>query len=238
MIDPNSDERQSKRRRSRRKSEETDNDNPNASDETTSPSKSTRHASARLVKQSSISTIPNDTGKQVSPETNRPERKPQYESVEDQEVAEQVATHEATHEATKIALPFADTPVIRRNKEMRRDNNESRRSSLSMRGRRASSLIDSGISNALPHDQVETKDFYKHIESTLLEPRRMRQLLMWCGSRALGEKPSFATEDSATKLAARQIQQELLKDFASKVELSDWFSRVGKSLESTSQLTV
>ena len=29
----------------------------------------------------------------------------------------------------------------------------------------------------------------------------MRQLLTWCGTRALGEKPSFAAEDSHAKLA-------------------------------------
>ena len=52
-------------------------------------------------------------------------------------------------EGTKIALPFADTPVIRRNKAMRegRGSKGERRSSLGMRGRRASSLIDSGTSN-------------------------------------------------------------------------------------------
>lgn len=49
-----------------------------------------------------------------------------------------------------ISLPLADTPVIQRNREMRgkksvKGNN--RRSSLGMRGRRASSLIDSGASN-------------------------------------------------------------------------------------------
>ena len=51
--------------------------------------------------------------------------------------------------ATKIALPFADTPVIRRNKAMREGKVGSgeRRSSLGMRGRRASSLIESGTSN-------------------------------------------------------------------------------------------
>jgi kinetochore protein Mis13/DSN1 len=50
---------------------------------------------------------------------------------------------------SKIALPLADTPVIRRNKEMRegRAGKKQRRSSLGMRGRRASSLIDSGASN-------------------------------------------------------------------------------------------
>lgn len=49
-----------------------------------------------------------------------------------------------------IALPMADTPVIQRNKEMRgqtKAGKGSRRSSLGMRGRRASSLIDSGASN-------------------------------------------------------------------------------------------
>ncbi len=52
-------------------------------------------------------------------------------------------------DATKIALPFADTPIIRRNKEMRKGSNGSRRSSLGNRGRRASSLIDSGKSNGI-----------------------------------------------------------------------------------------
>ena len=55
---------------------------------------------------------------------------------------------DASRDVTKIALPFADTPIIRRNQEMRRGGGDgSRRSSLGMRGRRASSLIDSGKSN-------------------------------------------------------------------------------------------
>jgi kinetochore protein Mis13/DSN1 len=50
--------------------------------------------------------------------------------------------------ATKIMLPFADTPVITRNKEMRKASKDGhRRSSTGLRGRRASSLIDSGLSN-------------------------------------------------------------------------------------------
>lgn len=134
--------------------------------------------------------------------------------------------HEISWDATKIALPFADTPIIRRNKEMRKGaGNGDRRSSLGMRGRRASSLIDSGKSNALPHDEVDSSEFYKHIESGLPEPRRMRQLLTWCGTRALGEKPSSTTEDYHAGFAAREIQQQLLKDFSTKSEMSDWFSR-------------
>jgi len=50
---------------------------------------------------------------------------------------------------TKIALPVADTPVMQRNKELRGGKSDKgrRRSSLGLRGRRASSLIDTGASN-------------------------------------------------------------------------------------------
>lgn len=168
---------------------------------------------------------------------------------------------------TKVALPAADTPVIQRNKELRgaKSDKGRRRSSLGMRGRRASSLIDSGASNgkhslggvsgkqadcaialvALPHREVGTADFYKHIaDDGLPEPRRMRQLLIWCATRALGDKPSGShSEDQSARLAgkslysylkeasetdrilARVIQEELLKDFSSNSALSNWFSR-------------
>jgi kinetochore protein Mis13/DSN1 len=120
----------------------------------------------------------------------------------------------------KISLPMADTPVMQRNKEMRTKKSEkgSRRSSLGMRGRRASSLIDSGASNggyhlqglcqstnriaALPHKEVDAAEFYKHIASDLPEPRRMRQLLIWCATRAMGDKPSGSrSEDESARLA-------------------------------------
>jgi len=105
-----------------------------------------------------------------------------------------------TSQATMISLPFSDTPVINRNKELRKKGGSQRRSSLGMRGRRASSLIDNGHS-ALPHREVETHDFYKHIEADgPSEPRRMKQLLTWAGERALGEKPSHG-KDSAAELA-------------------------------------
>lgn len=143
------------------------------------------------------------------------------ESIQRVEGTTQLQPVEVPRDATKIALPFADTPIIRRNKEMRKGADTGRRrSSMSNRGRRASSLIDTGKSNgesthvlehdgtytdrpeALPHDEVESSEFYKHIESDgLPEPRRMRQLLTWCGTRALGEKPSFSSEDSHARLA-------------------------------------
>ena len=54
----------------------------------------------------------------------------------------------------------------------------------------------------MPHDEVESSEFYKHIASEgLSEPRRMKQLLTWCATRALDEKPSVSTEDGNAILA-------------------------------------
>ncbi|KLU86487.1 hypothetical protein MAPG_05499 [Magnaporthiopsis poae ATCC 64411] len=125
----------------------------------------------------------------------------------------------------KIALPFSDTPIINRNKELRKKGAASgRRSSLGMRGRRASSLIENGHS-AIPHREVDPAEFYKHIAEGLMEPRRMRQLLTWCGERALLERPPHGSVNSNEILGARAIQDQLLKDFGNKSEFSDWFSR-------------
>ncbi|KAI9705077.1 MAG: hypothetical protein M1836_006860 [Candelina mexicana] len=134
---------------------------------------------------------------------------------------------EVSRDTTKIALPFADTPIIRRNKELRKGGGQGhRRSSIGMRGRRASSLIDSGTSNAVPHKEVEISEFHKHISGQgLSEPRRMKQLLTWCGARALGDKPSYSDGDVSARQAARVIQEELLKEFSNVSEMSDWFSR-------------
>lgn len=218
---------------------------------------------------------------------------------------------------TKIALPFADTPVQNRNKQMREKaagRQKNRRSSSGIRGRRASSLLDSGTSNgkstqhsrqsrhslggphtanssnkripltrsrseestggvgghisfdgceeetdveeeeeantldfaALPHADVESRDFYKHIDQSLPEPHRMRHLLTWCGARALPDKVLGTTRDPSETLAvdagmylpsgqglrrgineniARHIQEELLKDFNGRHEMSEWFNR-------------
>lgn len=104
---------------------------------------------------------------------------------------------EETGHASKITLPMSDTPIINRNKEMRKKGTGNRRSSLGSRGRRASSLIDSG-QTALPHREVKPSEFYKHIEAEgLPEPRRMKQLLTWCGERALSEKPAHGTKNSS-----------------------------------------
>lgn len=88
------------------------------------------------------------TTKKRRPQKRKDPDVPVHEPPPDEE--HDAATPQQQPAGTKIALPFADTPVIQRNKEMRKDRGRSqRRSSLGMRGRRASSLIDSGASNGI-----------------------------------------------------------------------------------------
>ncbi len=166
---------------------------------------------------------------------------------------------------TTIALPTSDTPVMARNKEMRKKaaeggsasgsrsssngssngNNNHRRSSLGTRGRRASSLMESG-QTAIPHRDLDAQDFYKHIASDgLLEPLRMKTLLTWCGERALPEKPKQGVPSTDPSLGgmslmiegrerereancvetARAILDDLLKEFSTRPEFSNWLAR-------------
>ncbi|ORY35684.1 Mis12-Mtw1 protein family-domain-containing protein [Naematelia encephala] len=80
-----------------------------------------------------------------------------------------------------VPVPDRETPMIRKNKELREA--QSRRSSLGMRGQRASSSLGRG-DISIPHTSVDSKMLYKHVTPTLPEPIRARHLLVWCAKRA------------------------------------------------------
>jgi hypothetical protein len=61
---------------------------------------------------------------------------------------------------------------------------------------------------AVPHTDVEVLDFYKLIENDMIEPKRMRQLLTWCASRALLEKPRPADGASTIEHIAIESGKE------------------------------
>lgn len=66
-------------------------------------------------------------------------------------------------EGAKVVIPLLDTPIIQRNKQFRKETggeggSNSRRSSLGLRGRRASSLIDNGQVGTLEFNFVGTGD--------------------------------------------------------------------------------
>lgn len=147
-------------------------------------------------------------------------------------------------DATIITVPLqsAETPAIRRNKEMRRRVDEkyslasngsssSRRSSLANRGKRTSS-IGNGF-KAVPHPDVKPEVFHKHLNTDAPEPHRMRQLLIWSFRRLLEQQeeaysrlkvdPNLSTEDKTALRIARLIQEELANDLSEgRIDTSWW----------------
>lgn len=70
-------------------------------------------------------------------------------------------------------------------------------------------------STALPHPEVPTAEFYKHISAQLTEPTRMRCLLGWCGSRALPPKPDAPKSSSKEANAEFQALQAGMQNWVS-----------------------
>lgn len=84
---------------------------------------------------------------------------------------------------------------------------------------------------AHPHQALDPKDYYKHISEDDMEHRRMQQLLVWCGHRAL-ENPPPAPEGqgnpadtAAAEHMARVIKEEILKEITTNGRLSVWMDR-------------
>ncbi|KAJ8121766.1 hypothetical protein O1611_g10015 [Lasiodiplodia mahajangana] len=185
------------------------------------PQRTTRHRTRSSIEN--VELLPTKATSSA-PKRRRVEEEPVVETVSTPMDVDKVQRIEEVPEGQKIALPFSDTPIINRNKEMRKKTGN-RRSSVGMRGRRASSLMNSG-QTAIPHREVNASEFYKHIESEgLVEPRRMKHLLIWCAERSLSEKPPLGSLNSNAVLGARAIQDQLLKEFSSRSEFWDWFAR-------------
>ncbi|OLL22869.1 Kinetochore protein mis13 isoform B [Neolecta irregularis DAH-3] len=138
-------------------------------------------------------------------------------------------------EGAKVKAGVFDSVVplavgeICRNKEVRKQG----RSSLGMRGKRASSMGNGFV--ALPHRDIGEQDFFKHISVELPGPLRMKQLLAWCGRRALdeikggtsGHAVSMGEGAERTRVteAARAIGEEMLRDLVDNKIGTSWYNR-------------
>ncbi|ORX88424.1 hypothetical protein K493DRAFT_319483 [Basidiobolus meristosporus CBS 931.73] len=116
-----------------------------------------------------------------------------------------------------VQIPIEETPMINKNKEFR---NTRRRSSFAKRGKRASSIAGGFIS--LPHPSVSEADFFKHISPELPDPVRMKQLLVWCGRRAMDKQTS---KDQEALELAKAIQEEIMAKLVNNEVSTSWYSR-------------
>lgn len=135
-----------------------------------------------------------------------------------------------------VALPVSDTPIIRKNQQLRQNGGDGRRrSSLSMRGKRASS-IGNGF-QSLPHSDIPASEFYKHISEDLPDPVRMKQLLAWCARRSIDEsklRPKVQGSETDEQIQAaniaRTIEEEVLKDLIDNKITTSWYHQPDQPL--------
>lgn len=126
-------------------------------------------------------------------------------------------------------LASSETPQINKNKLLREGQLSSasspsdagssgsrhrRRSSLGGRGKRVS---DASVI-VQPHNSIIPSSFYKHIDADESEQDRLRQLLIWCASRAASSKPTEQLPQLSPEAAQmlKETQDEVIKMLADK----------------------
>lgn len=102
---------------------------------------------------------------------------------------------------------------------------QKRRSSYHNRGKRVLS-IGNGFEGE-PHHDVPVSDYYKLLDTSLPEPDRMRQLMVWCFKKKLDQedkKKSASSEDQTVLNIAKVIKEEILRDLIEKQISISWYS--------------
>ncbi|KAG2731703.1 hypothetical protein G9P44_005290 [Scheffersomyces stipitis] len=112
-----------------------------------------------------------------------------------------------------------------------------RRSSYYNRGKRVSSIGNGFVGE--PHQDVDASDYYKLLDTSLPEPDRMRQLLIWCCKKKLDQEENLlkdknpSTEDLTVLNIAKVIKEEILRDLMEKQISTSWYSNVPDEDEDT-----
>ncbi|TFK61407.1 hypothetical protein BDN72DRAFT_965190 [Pluteus cervinus] len=165
----------------------------------------------------------------------------------------------------QVPLPEHDTPQAVRNKMLREgamkaiangwkeDDSQQRgrsaepgkgqhqrKRSISSRGKRISTSFENSGVIAHPHSSVSETSFYKHIDPDLPESERIRQLLIWCSSRAAtqlrqqasappsAETPPLPPLSEKAAAALKTIEDDTLRLLAEKkIDLSQFDPSAG-----------
>ncbi|VEU24119.1 DEKNAAC105419 [Brettanomyces naardenensis] len=128
---------------------------------------------------------------------------------------------------SKIPLKLS----VEEDRSITQNSRYTRRSSLSNRGKRLSSVGNGFI--AEPHSEVPIEQFYEHFDYNLSDPQKMRQLLIWCCRRIDFGKSK--REQKAVDIASK-VKGLLTKDLKDgKLNIS-WWNNTDQEEEGSSSL--
>ncbi|EGV64012.1 hypothetical protein PSN45_003911 [Yamadazyma tenuis] len=149
-------------------------------------------------------------------------KEPSPSSADDDEYVEQVSHH------TINLTGGDDSDEDIEPTKSRKKHNKDRRSSYSNRGKRMSSIGNGLV--ASPHEDVLAKDYYKHIDTSLSEPHRMKQLLIWCIKKKIKEEDKkhqqslLSSDDQVAINIAKVIKDETLHDLKDGTISTSWYN--------------
>lgn len=109
-------------------------------------------------------------------------------------------------------------------------HNTKRRTSYHNRGKRVLSIGNGFIGE--PHDNVEPSDFYKFLNSSMPDPIRMRQLLIWCSKKTLQRQEkehdllNNDNQAETVKGITKVITDEILDDLTNSKISTSWYNRL------------
>ncbi|KAH3662284.1 hypothetical protein OGAPHI_005533 [Ogataea philodendri] len=153
----------------------------------------------------------------------KPKAKPAVEEApvveQEEEIVEETVEPTKSVQPKKSALSQWLSQTRTKPVDSNTANTSKRRSSLSNRGKRLSSVGNGFV--AEPHPEIPDEELYKHISQDLPDPHKMRQLLVWCAKRAA--KETSKKKNSTAKNIANVIKDEIIRDLADgKISTSWW----------------
>lgn len=171
-----------------------------------------------VKKQQKLNVSDSQTMKLLSPIRPRYEGAYKEPSLSSDEYIEQVSHH-------KVDLTGGSSD-LEVDKPMKKKIN--RRASYQNRGKRILSIGNGLV--GLPHEDVGERDYYKLLDTSLPEPHRMKQLLIWCISKKLQQEEEEAStkknkEDPTIRNIAKVIKEEVLQDLRDGVINTSWYSK-------------
>ncbi|KAJ3238884.1 hypothetical protein HDU78_003294 [Chytriomyces hyalinus] len=135
----------------------------------------------------------------------------------------------------EVMVPLAaETPAIKRNRAMRDSIAPSRRESLSMRGKRLSSM-NKGLTTELPHPSVPTDDFFRLVDRDLSEPMRMRQILIWCAKRIKSERLT-SNDPCLTDPKVLKMYDRVISGLVNRSIDTSWYSQSANTEDSSNHV--
>ncbi|CAK7895678.1 hypothetical protein CAAN1_05S04742 [[Candida] anglica] len=158
-----------------------------------------------------------------SPVYNNEQEYGQYSS---DDYVEQVSHHQ-------LKLPNSEDEDERRKHQtqkskLKSSSNQPRRASYHNRGKRISSVGNGFV--GVPHSEIPPSNYYKLLDTSLPEPHRMRQLLIWCFRKRLDQEEKEVknitnTEEKSVVYIAKVIKEEVLRDLIGGQIETSWYNR-------------